>query len=81
MSIEELLGKSGEELEKMTNAELQAYFAPYLVFIKPLEKNEQEDEGGLVRVSTQKRKSSITHEAQKAIDMAERMAKQLGMKI
>lgn len=35
MTIEQLLNKSADELEKMTEAELQGYFEPYLKFTRP----------------------------------------------
>lgn len=35
MTIEQLLSLSTEELEKMTDAEKEAFFAPYLKFIRP----------------------------------------------
>ncbi len=35
MTIEKLLGMSANELDKLTEAELKAYFAPYLNITRP----------------------------------------------
>lgn len=35
MTIEKLLGMSADELDKLTEAELKAYFAPYLNITRP----------------------------------------------
>lgn len=37
MTVNELLEKSANELEKMSDAELNTYFAPYLKAVRPSE--------------------------------------------
>lgn len=38
MTFQELLGKSADELDKLTDAELEVYFAPYLEITRPVKK-------------------------------------------
>lgn len=38
MTIEKLLGMSADQLDKLTQAELEAYFAPYLQITRPVKK-------------------------------------------
>jgi hypothetical protein len=35
MTIDQIMEKSADELEKMTDAELMTYFAPYLKAVRP----------------------------------------------
>jgi hypothetical protein len=38
MTIDKLLGMSADQLDKLTQAELDAYFAPYLNVTRPVKK-------------------------------------------
>jgi len=83
MSIEELLGMSATQLESLTDAQLRAYFAPYLVFIQP-EKRDREDgqkKFSLDAPSKRMPSNNAFRNADKAMETARRLAKQLGVEI
>ena len=73
MSIEELLKLPPDRLEAMSDAELHDYFAPYLEFIQPIKPEEHTQPMRATR--------SKYSEEKKAMDLASRLAKQLGLKI
>jgi hypothetical protein len=74
MDIKTLLSKDSIELEKLTTKELVEYFAPYMVFIKPIKDEEKTDRPKAQRFD-------INNEARKSLDMAQKLAQQLGIKI
>jgi len=43
MTIEELLECSGEELEKLSDLEIEEFFHPYLQFVRPSPENSQKN--------------------------------------
>jgi len=78
VNIKELLGKDIAELEKLSDAQLLEYFSPYMKFIVPVETKEEKKPSMSSGNSSGGYKSS---EAQKTMDMAQRLAKQMGIKI
>ena len=79
MSIEELLDLSACELREMSDEQLREYFAPYLEFIRPIEKKKDEEKEGMkIKKSSG---SNAYREAEKGMELAQRLAKQLGIKI
>lgn len=47
MTIEKLLESTPEELEKMSDDQLREFFAPYLVFVRPLSTEDSKKEHSL----------------------------------
>jgi len=82
MSIEELLGMSANQLEALTDAQLRTYFAPYLMFIQP-EKREENGQKKFSLDNPQRRvpSNNAFRNADKAMETARRLAKQLGVEI
>jgi len=83
MSIEELLGMSASQLESMSDAQLKAYFAPYLMFIQPEKKDREDGQKKFNLDSPSKRvpSNNAFRNADKAMETARRLAKQLGVEI
>ena len=81
MDIKELLGKDSSELEKLTDAQLLEYFSPYMKFIVPVDIKDDNEKKSISVNSTGGTKHYATNEAQKTMDMAQRLAKQMGIKI
>jgi hypothetical protein len=82
MDIKELLGKTATELEALSDRELQEYFGPYLQYIQPVKKDEDSGQKKL-NLNSPPRKSYTQNPQQnldKAMEMAQRLAKQLGIK-
>lgn len=79
MNIKELLGKDSKELEALSDAQLLEYFSPYMKFIVPVETKEEKSSNGIVKNKQVKHYAS--NEAQKTMDMAQLIAKKLGIKV
>lgn len=72
MGIKELLKLDASGLEKLTDAQLKEYFAPYLKAIVPEQKKEQTPSGP---------RPKGKNEAQRTLEMAKKMAERLGIKL
>lgn len=77
MTIEQLLNAPADQLEKITNTELESYFAPYLNVTRP-ERVIQERSSTTARPSSSK-KPDPTKTAQ--YQKARALAEQFGLKI
>lgn len=55
MTIEKLLGMSADELDKLTPAELEVYFAPYLAITRPVKKLVKQQDQKILTMSMSKR--------------------------
>ena len=59
MTIEKLLGMSADELDKLTQAELEAYFAPYLDITRPSQTKPSQNAKVALRQQTIRRDDKI----------------------
>lgn len=75
MDIKTLLSKDANELEKLSDKELQEYFAPYLQWIRPVKEEEKKER------NNNRQKFDAGREAQRTLKMAEELAKKFGIKI
>lgn len=74
MSIEELLKYDAAKLEAMSDGELKLFFAPYLQFITPKDKEEEGQKSMDLNVkSSPKRKYGGKSEVEKTLDLAARL--------
>ena len=80
MTIEDLLGMSAAELKKLSDKELESYFAPYLVYVKP-ETGRVKSDGSktLTKADTARRSNEFVLNAN--LEKARRLAASLGIKI
>lgn len=74
MTIEQLLGKSADELAALTDAQLNEYFAPYLVVTRP-ELASKPEKGNVRKANTYNPNFNL--KKQKALEMA----RQLGIEL
>lgn len=78
MTIEELLNCSADQLEKMSDAELEAHFAPYLNVTRPERVIQEGSNNRISKPSVGSRKQSIEQSA--AYRKAQEIAAQYGLK-
>lgn len=85
MKIEELLNCSADELEKLSDSDLEAKLAPYLIVTRPELAHKESYENRVAKPSNGSYKSSAprkqTVQSSDAYKKAQEIAKQFGLKI
>jgi len=84
MSIEDLLKYDASQLEAMSLEDKRKFFEPYLKFIVPIIKKD-DDKPGSGKISSGGRSASAKTKSpadmEKMLALSDRLAKQLGLKI
>jgi hypothetical protein len=77
MTIDKLLAKSADELEKMTDEELNAYFKPYLIAVRePVTERKSNS-----KLTAETKSYSKSYENKKKEEKLAEIARQLNIKL